>query len=293
MNSRVGRGMTISPYKILFGRTRRDGYEDNRLPPNLLQILTNEEGVKASLDRNNMSTEEGLRESIMEAQAKVHAGSKCVSILLLNISPSLQDMTHLEHYTRSDDEPENVPSKKPEKKTLASSPFLLRKDTKKMTKAQRASRNQDTSSDSDFEAEEAPLQKARSMSMLPKKLVVRTKVKSVNVEDDAWRMYSHPTLGRDCEVPRFRPHNGDPTSRRIQKSRHHDLLTGFVKKFLSVGDVYNANNLVWHLDANNRQGMRSIQLFTKSKLELVHKALPRILLSSGKPGVEIRPGSHQ
>ena len=56
LNNRVAAGYTRSPYELVFGCRRREGYRNNALPKAVMQILTNELGIDAIEDCGSFST---------------------------------------------------------------------------------------------------------------------------------------------------------------------------------------------------------------------------------------------
>jgi hypothetical protein len=50
MNNRKKRGFSRTPYELVFGVSKRAGYENNKLPQEVLKLLLNEAGVDAAVD---------------------------------------------------------------------------------------------------------------------------------------------------------------------------------------------------------------------------------------------------
>jgi hypothetical protein len=70
MNNRVKRGFTRSPYEMVFGTTRREGYKNNQLPRSILRALTNEAGVKAVKDAGLLAKEDEVLAAVKAAQGE-------------------------------------------------------------------------------------------------------------------------------------------------------------------------------------------------------------------------------
>jgi transcriptional regulator of met regulon len=70
MNNNVMRGFSRSPYEMVFGTKRREGYVNNSLPPAILKLLTNENGERAIQNAGLLTDEKTVIELMLEAQDK-------------------------------------------------------------------------------------------------------------------------------------------------------------------------------------------------------------------------------
>ena len=61
LNNRLAAGYTRSPYEVVFGCRRREGYRNNALPKAVMQILTNENGIDAIKDCGTYCTMHVIR----------------------------------------------------------------------------------------------------------------------------------------------------------------------------------------------------------------------------------------
>ena len=68
LNNRVKRNRTRSPYQLVFGCSPRAGYTNNVLPPDVLKILRNENGVDAIHSIGLLATEDEVCAAVHKAQ---------------------------------------------------------------------------------------------------------------------------------------------------------------------------------------------------------------------------------
>ena len=68
MNSCVKRNYTRSPYEMVYGVIRRDGYRNKHIPNAVLRILTNENGLRAVKESGMEADLDTVTAAVLDAQ---------------------------------------------------------------------------------------------------------------------------------------------------------------------------------------------------------------------------------
>ena len=68
MNCRIPRKHSRSPFELVFGKPRREGYKNNTLSPVVLDALLNENGLDAIRDVGTLASTTEVVQAVTSAQ---------------------------------------------------------------------------------------------------------------------------------------------------------------------------------------------------------------------------------